>query len=230
MASRARPAPWSGACDWVRAARAIGSAHLVRLGTQAVRLGPCSPCGWIHAASRADRRAHDASTRAPTTHPVRARSPPRMRRVITSFRGRSVDQATCRSERHSRRDLRRHAAASTRPVRAGHFPHPTPLPTPTARSKSHTAGASPAHSCSHGASSIVSPEQGSPCDGDDQWRDAATAPLAASSDRRTQQHRLDGAITVQPAPLAALCDWCTHQHRLDGAITVQPAPLATSCD
>jgi hypothetical protein len=81
MASRARSAPWYGAPDWVRAARAIGSA-------QAVRLGPRSPCdGSVQPAISGDARTskHESFDHATAAGALAASGA----RVITSFRVRS---------------------------------------------------------------------------------------------------------------------------------------------
>jgi hypothetical protein len=85
LRGRARAMGNGSACDWER--------HRVRLGTAVRAVGYGSSC-WVHAAlaigstqllrlitqpAMSCPPAHDASTRAPITRPVRARSPPRVR-------------------------------------------------------------------------------------------------------------------------------------------------------
>jgi hypothetical protein len=72
------------ACEWVRSARANGSAQRVRMGprspwdgsAQRVRMGPLSACEWVRAALRFDTRSQPchADARSTQARELRSRS------------------------------------------------------------------------------------------------------------------------------------------------------------
>jgi hypothetical protein len=199
MTSRARAAPWYGACDGVRAARAIG-----------VRAA-------AHVTADARRTASTSSDHAPCG----ARSPRGCAGddLVPGSPARPAGGSWLRSHR----DVGRHAAASAWPVRSGHpqgHPHAAPAPlasraTPPAKAERRRVRASkhphaatataplasratpPAQANAgvfgHAASSIMSPEQGSPCDGDDDsHRHSRSSSAATVGSRWRWKLRRDG--------------------------------------